>query len=75
MNMDDKKRLDWLEGTGGYALVSDDAGHWACVCDGFQNLPLSDEPEDIQTTFFLEADKWHNTIREAIDAAITGMGD
>jgi len=66
----DQERLNWLEIHGqGYALVSDDNGHWACVQDGMQNCPMTKNPEDIATTFFIEKHKWHDTIREAIDAA------
>jgi len=68
--MNDKERLDWLDSADGYGLISDDAGHWACVCDGFQNVCMSDDPVDIQTSFFIEAGKWHDSVRGAIDAAI-----
>lgn len=36
-----------------------------------QNAPFGDEPQDIQTTFFVEAAQWRDTIREAIDAYLT----
>jgi hypothetical protein len=67
----DEQRINWLETNGqGYALVSDDNSHWACVQDGMQNCPdIENEPEDIHTTFFIEKHKWHKTIRGAIDAA------
>ena len=72
MNIDsDTARLDWLAIEGdGYALVSDDNGHWACVQDGMQNCPMTRNPEDIQTSFFIEKDKWCDTVREAIDKAM-----
>ena len=68
--MDDTKRIDWLANTDGYALISDDNGHWACVCDGFQNCPMDDEICDIQSVFWIEKQHWKNSIREAIDFAI-----
>lgn len=70
--MTDTERLDWLSQQDGYALVSDDAGRWAVVSDGMQNLP-DDEPADIQTLFFIEANKWKPSVREAIDAAATAF--
>ena len=48
------------------SLIHDDNGHWAISSMGFQNVPLTDEPEDITTTLFVEAKAWKNTIREAI---------
>jgi len=66
--MNDTERLDWLEKQDGYALISDDGGRWVCTCEGMQNIP-EEEASDIVTTFFIEKDKWKNTIREAIDSA------
>ena len=66
----DTERLDRLEKAFGFALISDDNGHFACVSDGFQACPVGDDPEDMQTTFWVEKDQWHDTIREAIDAAM-----
>lgn len=68
--MTDKERIDWLEEQDGFALVSDDAGRWAVVTDGIQNVPDMDNPIDISTSFWIEANEWKNNIREAIDAAI-----
>ena len=67
--MKDKERLDWLEKNQGYALVSDDFGHWVCVCSGMQNVP-DKTPDDIHTSFFIEKNEWKKTIREAIDFAV-----
>lgn len=64
----DTERLDWLEKEFGCALVNDDNGHWACVCDGIQNVPSGEGAEDISTSFWIEKDKWRNSAREAIDA-------
>jgi hypothetical protein len=64
----DKIRLDWLEKTQ-YALISDDNGHWACVSDGMQNCPVDENTCDINTMFFIEKNRWHDTIRGAIDFA------
>ena len=67
---DDTELLEWLESSTGYCLVSDDNGHWACVCDGIQNVPMGEDTEDIATSFWIEKDKWKNTIREAILSAM-----
>jgi len=69
--LSDTERLDWLEKHQGFALISDDNKHWACVCDGMQNIPES-WPGDIQTTFFIEKKQWKKSIRKAIDAARRG---
>jgi len=69
MSEEDKERIDWLEKEQGSALVSDDAKHWAVVCDGFQNVPMN-TPSDIQTTFFIKKKEWKKSIREAIDCAM-----
>jgi len=65
----DAERLDWFEHQHGGALVSDDAGHWAVVFTGIQNIPMN-APEDIHTTFWIEKDKWCKSVREAIDKAM-----
>lgn len=65
----DSKRLTWLQQQQGSALVSDDQGHWAVVCDGMQNL-CSKPPDDVQTTFFIQKHQWRKTIRRAIDSAM-----
>ena len=67
--IDDMNNLDWLEESQ-FSLVSDDAGRWACVVSVFQNVPDNDKATDISTTFWIEADEWKNSIREAIDYAI-----
>lgn len=72
--MTDTERLDWLENNDGCGLISDDAGNWAVSCSGFQNVPMN-PPEDIQTSFFVEASEWRPSIREAIDAAIQAEND
>ena len=70
----DKERLDWLEQIVSEGvcpgLINDDNGHWALVFDGMQNVPTGDAPEDISTSFFIEAHQWRDTVREAIDAAL-----
>jgi hypothetical protein len=68
--MKDTNRLNWLEANEAFALINDDNGHWACVSDGMQNVPMSKQACDIQTTFFVEANRWHDDIREAIDFAM-----
>jgi len=47
-------------------LLNDDNGHWAITSEGFQNVVFGDEPEDVETSFFVEAAKWKNTPREAL---------
>lgn len=80
--MTDKERLDWLEKrveTGACpGLINDDNGHWAVSFEGiqtiqFRNVPDTD-PCDIQTTFFVFARAWKDSIREAIDFAIATYG-
>jgi hypothetical protein len=69
----DTERLDWLEKAEGFALISDDAGHWAVVSEGVQNLP-DKHPADINTVFLIKKKEWRPTVREAIDAAIRKCG-
>jgi len=68
--MTDTERLDLLERLEGSALLSDDAGRWAVVCTGCQNVPNPDKPIDIDSTFWVEAKDWTNSVREAIDAVL-----
>jgi len=72
--MNDTDRLNWLEAQTeiGHCpgLINDDNGHWAVSFEGSQNCPQGDEPCDIATNFFVEADNWYSSIREAIDAAM-----
>jgi hypothetical protein len=69
--VDDTERLDWLAKQEGFGLISDDFGRWAVSGAGVQNLPNEvGKPFDVTTSFFIEAAKWHPSIREAIDAAI-----
>lgn len=46
-------------------LLNDDSGRWAVSFEGFQNV-VGDEPEDVHTSFFVEAEKWHKNIKEAL---------
>ena len=70
----DTARLNWLEQLASEgacpAVLNDDNGHWAVAFDGMQNVPEDDGPQDIQTTFFVEAKDWHASIREALDDAM-----
>lgn len=69
----DTERLDFLANEcRGFALVSDDFGHWALVMDGFQSIP-DEAPGDVATTFFIEAKDWRKSPREAIDAVMEAM--
>jgi len=52
-------------------LLNDDNGNWAVKFDGFQNVPMGDEPEDISTTFFIEAKDWKDSIYEALVWALS----
>jgi len=47
-------------------LLNDDNGHWAVTGDGYQNVVAEDEPEDVETHFFVEANEWKNTPKEAL---------
>ncbi|HEV8364578.1 MAG TPA: hypothetical protein VGQ52_13770 [Gemmatimonadaceae bacterium] len=64
--------LDGLEQAAGEGacpgIINDDNGHWAVSDSGIQNVPMDDGPADINTTFFVTADQWKPTIREAIRA-------
>ena len=67
----DSRRLDAMQEMYGSGVLSDDRGHWVVSDSGMQNVPLEDGPQDIATTFFIEAEKWRPSIREAIDAALS----
>jgi hypothetical protein len=47
-------------------LLNDDARRWALISEGLQNVPDPNEPTDIETSFYVEAECWKPTIREAI---------
>jgi hypothetical protein len=47
-------------------LLNDDNGHWVVKFDGLQNSPMSDEPENISKTCFIEAKDWKDSIYEAL---------
>jgi hypothetical protein len=66
----DKQLLDWLEKQEGLGLISDDAGRWAISGSGFQNNPNRKKSIDIASSFFVEADDWRKSIREAVTVAI-----
>jgi len=51
-------------------LLNDDDGHWAVKFDGFQNVQMGDEPEDIATTCFVEAKDWKDSIYEALVSSL-----
>lgn len=77
--MTDGDRLDWLAKQDGIGLVNDDFGHWAVATAGMQSVPdgvgSEDGPWDISTSFIISKAEWRDTIREAIDAAISEFGD
>ena len=72
MLKDDAERIAWLEEQQGSGLISDDMGRWAVSSMGMQNLPDdADKPFDFCGNFFVEAQDWRPSIREAIDAAFS----
>ena len=48
------------------ALVFDDNGHWALAGGGWQTVPMGEDPEDVVTTFIIEASRWADSAPEAI---------
>lgn len=52
-------------------LLNDDDGRWALVFDGFQDLVIGDKAQDINTSFFVEARYWKDTIKEAVIYSLT----
>lgn len=47
-------------------LLYDDNGHWAVSSDGYQNVVYGDKPEDVETHFYIEAEDWKNSPKEAL---------
>ncbi len=47
-------------------LLYDDNGNWAVTSQGFQNVVYGDEPQDVETHFYVEAKEWKPTPREAL---------
>ena len=52
-------------------LLNDDDGRWAVAFDGFQDVVMGDEAQDINTSFFVEAKQWHSNIRQALIIALS----
>ena len=52
------------------ALLYDDNGHWALSLEGMQNVPIGPDPQDIATSFFINADMWCDTRPLAICRAV-----
>jgi len=48
------------------SLIFDDNKHWALSLEGMQNVPESDNPIDIWTSFFIEKDYWCDSAPLAI---------
>ena len=42
-------------------LIYDDNGHWALSLEGAQDVPIGPDPQDIATSFFVNADMWCDT--------------
>jgi hypothetical protein len=70
MKITDKERIDWLQKHFGYALLDDDNGHWTICFSGFQNVVCGKKPQYVETTHWVDADEWSNSVRQAIDRAI-----
>jgi len=66
MKYTDKQLIDFLEKEFGCALVNDDNGHWALSYCGFQNVVVGKRGQDVQTSFFIGAKEWSNSVRAAI---------
>jgi len=76
---DIKEALDLLESDEhlGAGLISDDFGNWAVSGSGFQqitddegNVPTKEKPVGIVSTFFVDADEWSGSIRDALRAFV-----
>jgi len=52
-------------------LLNDDNGNWAVTSDGYQNVVAGDNPEDVETHFFVEAKNWKKTPKEALKYYLT----
>lgn len=52
------------------ALLNDSNGHWAITFNGFSSVPKGDEPENTYLTFFVEEDRWKETIHQAMIYAL-----
>lgn len=48
------------------ALVNDDNGRWAVVCDGFCSVP-TDQPGDWYGSLFVEASEWQPSVQMAME--------
>jgi len=48
-------------------LLYDDDGRWAVTDDGYQNVNTTEEAIDIKTSFFVEKEKWEDTIYKALE--------
>ncbi len=69
--LNSEQALEYLAETGSCPnILNDDNGHWAISFVGMQNVPMTDEPEDITTTMFVEAKYWKDSIREALIYAL-----
>ena len=54
-------------------LLFDDNGHWALPLEGAQNVTIGPDPQDIATTFFVNAVMWADTAPLAICHAVLGI--
>jgi len=69
--------LEWLTEMGHtVALIFDDNGHWALVTEGFQMLPMSEEAQDLATTFWvLKRDWYDDPLTAIIEGARRALGE
>lgn len=49
-------------------IINDDKGHWAVSDTGHQSIQPGPGPDNVDTSFYVEAHEWRKTIREAINA-------
>lgn len=72
----DTQLLDALEASASIvacpALMYDDRGYWAIALDGIKSMPEGKEPADASRIFFVAADDWRPTLREAIREYLKG---
>lgn len=59
--------LEAYSHTGGApCLIYDDNGNWAITTEGYQSISLEDEPQDLQSSFLVEARFFKPNIRDAV---------
>lgn len=56
-------------------IINDDKGHWAVTGVGMQSIQPGPGPDDVETSFFVEAGQWRNSLREAIDEYLAASAE